>query len=223
MTNLTAHGYAGIDDSSKVRHLLKGIKSCKLDAVKTAILASSNLRSDFSGCVTLYKDYMTQMRGVSQGEQRQIAGFEVEGEEEVPGGGGSGKGGKGKKRPWENITVGKKCDDRYYSAEEYRALSREERFYLRALRDKRVASGGRRNNPRRAKGGGGKRMKAADKAISVLSTAVDALQMGAAINTSTIAPVATTLAVIPPVVAAVAVNNTNNTALSRIATRQTRE
>ena len=66
-------------------------------------------------------------------------------------------------------------------------------------------------------------MKAADMAISVLSTAVDALQMREAVNTSIIAPVSTTLAVIPPVVAAVAVNNTNNTALSRIATRQTRE
>ena len=94
LSDLTAHGYAGIDDRSKVRHLLKGIKSCKLDAVKTAILASSNLRSDFSGCVTLYKDYMTQMRGVSEGEQRQIAGFALE-EEKVSGAGGSGKGGEG--------------------------------------------------------------------------------------------------------------------------------
>ena len=149
LSDLTAHGYAGIDDRSKVRHLLKGIKSCKLDAVKTAILASSNLRSDFSGCVTLYKDYMTQMRGVSEGEQRQIAGFALE-EEKVSGGGGSGKGKK--TRPWDDITVGKKCDDRYYSKEEYSALSREERFYLRALRDKRVAEGGKRNTPRRSGG-----------------------------------------------------------------------
>ena len=66
-------------------------------------------------------------------------------------------------------------------------------------------------------------MKAADKAISVLSTAVDALQMNATLNTSTIAPVSTTLAVIPPVVPILAVTNTNNSALSRIATRQSRE
>ena len=60
LTDLTSHGYAGIDERSKVRHLLKGIKTFKMDSVKTAILASDTLRSDFGGCVTLYKDYMTQ-------------------------------------------------------------------------------------------------------------------------------------------------------------------
>ena len=137
---------------------------------------------------------------------------------------GGGRGGK--KRARIDTVIGEKCDDRYYSAEEYKALSRENRKYLREVRDKRVAAGGARNTPRRSKGGdagGGKRMKAADKAISVLSTAVDALQMREAINTSNIAPVSTTLAVIPPVVAALPVTNTNNSALSRIAIRQTRE
>ena len=67
-------------------------------------------------------------------------------------------------------------------------------------------------------------MKAADKTISVLSTAVDALQMRESLNTSTIAPVSTTLTVVPPHVAATPpAFNTNNSALSRIATRQSRE
>ena len=53
LSDLNYHGYAGIDERSKVRHLLKGIKTFKLDAVKTTILASDALRSDFGGCVTL--------------------------------------------------------------------------------------------------------------------------------------------------------------------------
>ena len=77
LTDLTSHGYTGIDKRSKVRHLLKGIKAFKIDNVKTAILASDTLRSDFGGCVTLYKDYMTQQEGlsVSVSDRRNISGL----------------------------------------------------------------------------------------------------------------------------------------------------
>ena len=39
-----------------------------MDSVKTAILASDVLRSDFNGCVSLYKDFMSQNEGVSAGD-----------------------------------------------------------------------------------------------------------------------------------------------------------
>ena len=59
LTDLKEHGYSGIDERSKVRHLLKGIKTDALDVVKTQILSSTTLRSDFSACVSLYKDFIS--------------------------------------------------------------------------------------------------------------------------------------------------------------------
>ena len=71
--DLTAHGYAGIDERSKVRHLLKGIKSFKMDSVKTAILASNTLRSGFNSRVTLYKDFMVKNECIATGDGRIIS------------------------------------------------------------------------------------------------------------------------------------------------------
>lgn len=84
---------------------------------------------------------------------------------------------------------------------------------MRKLRDDRVSSGKDRNV-------GTKKSKITE-AISVLSTAVDQLQVANS-KTVRIAEVATTtptttLTVLPP---AVELTNTNNSALSRISTRQ---
>jgi hypothetical protein len=45
---LKDYGYAGIYDSSKVRHLLKGIKKTELDVCKTQVMASPSLCDDFA-------------------------------------------------------------------------------------------------------------------------------------------------------------------------------
>jgi hypothetical protein len=52
------YGYAGIDDSSKVRHLLKGIKTTELDVCKTQVMASPSLRDDFAVTVELYSTFI---------------------------------------------------------------------------------------------------------------------------------------------------------------------
>ena len=54
------HGYSGIDERSKVRHLTNGIKTKALDSVKTQILSSAALRNDFSACVNLFQDFIDQ-------------------------------------------------------------------------------------------------------------------------------------------------------------------
>ena len=60
LTGLVEHGYSGIDDRSKVQHLMAGIKTKVLDPVKTQIMASATLRNDFDACVNLYKDFIEQ-------------------------------------------------------------------------------------------------------------------------------------------------------------------
>ena len=60
LTGLVEHGYSGIDERSKLRHLMAGIKTKVLDPVKTQIMASATLRNDFDACVNLYKDFIEQ-------------------------------------------------------------------------------------------------------------------------------------------------------------------
>ena len=60
LDGLVRYGYAGIDNRSKVRHFIDGIKTNSLDAVKTRIMSDVGLRNDFEQCVTLYKDMIQQ-------------------------------------------------------------------------------------------------------------------------------------------------------------------
>jgi hypothetical protein len=53
LNGLKDYGYAGIDDSSEVCHLLKGIKTTELDVCKTHMMASPSLRDNFATTVEL--------------------------------------------------------------------------------------------------------------------------------------------------------------------------
>ena len=44
LEGLKEYGYAGMDEGSKTRHLLAGIKTTELDSVKTQILCNAELR-----------------------------------------------------------------------------------------------------------------------------------------------------------------------------------
>jgi hypothetical protein len=60
LEGLVEHGCAGIDNRSKVQHLMTGIKTNTLDSVKTHIMASPVLRNDFTDTVRLYIDFIKQ-------------------------------------------------------------------------------------------------------------------------------------------------------------------
>ena len=60
LEGLVEYGYAGIDERSKVRLLCQGIKVDNLAHIKTQILASAQLRTDFDACVNLYQDFIKQ-------------------------------------------------------------------------------------------------------------------------------------------------------------------
>jgi hypothetical protein len=55
-------GYAGIDDSYKVRHLLKGIKTTELDVFKMQVMSSPSLRDDFEATVELYSNFIKKIK-----------------------------------------------------------------------------------------------------------------------------------------------------------------
>jgi hypothetical protein len=48
LNGLKDYGYAEFDDSSKVRHLIKGTKTDELDVCKMQVMASPSLRDEFA-------------------------------------------------------------------------------------------------------------------------------------------------------------------------------
>jgi hypothetical protein len=64
LEGLVEHEYVGIDERSKVCHLMESIKTKALDAAKAQIMANANLRINFIACVTLFKDFIAQERSV---------------------------------------------------------------------------------------------------------------------------------------------------------------
>ena len=62
LQSLVQHGYAGIDERSKVRDLLNGIKTNELDTAKGQIWASPTLQNNFDDCVTLFQDFINNKR-----------------------------------------------------------------------------------------------------------------------------------------------------------------
>ena len=197
LSSLTSHGYAGIDERSKVRHLMAGIKTDKLDTIVAQILSNADLRVNFTHCVTLYKDYISQARHTGGATGLNISA--VQGDD------------KGTKRSNDEV---EECDDRYYTSEEYTKLTQAQRYGLLLARKAR----GSEHAGKRKKS---KRMKAArmEKSISVLASAVDKIQMaGSEKGTGTSDAKSIVLAAVAE--SEKKVTNATHSALTRIATRQ---
>jgi hypothetical protein len=62
LNGLTEYRYSSIDNGTKVRKLMVGIKTEALDTVKAAVMASSALRTNYPDVVTLYGDFIKQQK-----------------------------------------------------------------------------------------------------------------------------------------------------------------
>jgi len=65
LNGLREYGYSGIDKRTMVRYLTAGIKTTSLDHVKTRILSDASLQENFSACVNLFQDFITQKEAES--------------------------------------------------------------------------------------------------------------------------------------------------------------
>ena len=79
LIDLKEHGYADINERSKVRHLMEIIKTVALDNIKTSVLSSTTLCLDFTACVGIYKDFIAQFNNAEQ-DSLIIAGSGTEGD-----------------------------------------------------------------------------------------------------------------------------------------------
>jgi hypothetical protein len=121
--------YAGIDDSSKVRRLLKGIKTTELDVCKTQVMASPSLRDDFATTLELYFTFIKQLKA----ENPQLNVSEVRFARKKVGKNSFGKRNSTGISNVSNAAV----DDRFFEKHEYRALTPDQKNRLRLKRLKR--------------------------------------------------------------------------------------
>ena len=113
---LNEYGYAGMDEGSKTRHSLAGIKTTALDSVKTQITCNTELRQDFAKCVVLINDYIMQTM-VNKPQVLDISSTTTKTEIEQK-----------KRKPQGTV------EDRYYTIQEYKTLSNEQKKEVKDLR-----------------------------------------------------------------------------------------
>ena len=118
LTGLVKNGYSGINDRSKLRHLMAGIKTKVLDPVKTQIMESATLRNDFDACVNLYKDFIEKSDNLGVRDTN-ISSVQSDRN------GATGKSGsaRGSGTNYDKIVPDNSVPDRYYTGEEYQALN----------------------------------------------------------------------------------------------------
>jgi hypothetical protein len=129
LNGLNEYGYSGIDDSSKVHHLLKGIKTTELDVCKAQVMASPTLRDDVPATVELYSTFIKKIK--AQNPQLNVS--EVSYARKSGGGKGWGK------RSSSGISNNFNGDvaDRFFEKHEYHTLTPEQKNNLRLKRLKR--------------------------------------------------------------------------------------
>jgi len=114
------NGHAGIDAASQVRKLLSGIKTSKLDVIKSQILASPALRQDLDACINLYDDCMSH--SLQSDPNFNISSLQFKG-----------------RKPDVDVDdlPGEPVEDRFYTPDEYAQLSAGQKSGLRAMREAR--------------------------------------------------------------------------------------
>ena len=65
----------GIDTSAQVRHFIEVIKITQFDELKAQIMNTASLRTNYDGCISVYKTFIDQSNKVSPTELN-ISGVE---------------------------------------------------------------------------------------------------------------------------------------------------
>ena len=133
LQSLVQHGYAGIDERSKGRHLLDSIKTNELDTAKGQIWASTALQNNFDDCVTLFQDFINNKRTATT-RTSTIALI----------------GTKRKRDDGEGMDIepDMSVDDRYYTGKEYAMLSKAKKLGLKFNGQKHGHKPGNKGNPK---------------------------------------------------------------------------
>ena len=148
LQSLVQHGYAGIDEGSKVRHLLDGIKTNELDTAKGQIWASPMLQTSFDDCVTLFQDFINNKKTATTWTST-IASIETKR--------------KSNDINQDDTAPDLSVDDRYYTGKEYSKLSKAEKLGLKLKCQRRGHKPGNMGNNKTGNMGNKGRPRASQK------------------------------------------------------------
>jgi hypothetical protein len=167
LNGLKYYEYADIDDSSKVRHLLKGIKTTHLDVCNTKVMARPSLRDDFTATVEIYSTFINQMKA----ENPELNVYEVNFAHGKPDKNSLGQRHSAGISNVSNAAV----DDRFFENHEYNSITPDQKNTLRLKRLKRgyVGKGHTGNGNSNGKNKGkGAPIKPLTRSIAALSTKI---------------------------------------------------
>jgi hypothetical protein len=165
---LKEYGYTGIDDSSKVRQLLKGIKTNELDVCKTQVMDTPSLRDEFASTVELYSTFIKQTKA----ENQQLNVSEVS---FAPGKGGKNSFGKRGSSGISNF-FNAAVDDQFFEKHEYHALTPDQKntLHTKWLKREHVGNGHGGNGYGNGKcNDKGPNLKSLNRSIAALATKFD--------------------------------------------------
>jgi hypothetical protein len=126
LSGLKYYGYAGVDDLSKVHHLLKGINTTELDVCKKKVMSSPSLTDDFAATVELYSTFIQQMK--AKNPQLNVSQVIF-----ARGKAGKNSFGKFNSSVMSNVSNAA-VDDRFFEKHEYHALTPDQKNTLRLKR-----------------------------------------------------------------------------------------
>ena len=167
LEGLVRCGYAGIDERTKVRYLLDGVKTDELDTPKSAILSETRYRNDFDACVTFVKSFIKQKSSM-EAPTRHIAQTAMHQA-------GLAQGLNPSQADYDSV------QDRYYSKEECDKLTNKQKEALRRKRAKRNHVPGSQSSKvlpgqeSKKQKTNGKSVKALPRTVSALAKQIDTL------------------------------------------------
>ena len=158
-TNLKQYGYAGLDERSKVRHLLGGINDEGVNPVVCQVLALKESDKTFDSVAKLFAEYLRQKKHEPTARRLSSVGTPLggggggrgRGRDPRRGSGGRGRGGDG--RPSKGGGVPDQADvdkvkhlvaGKFYSTKEYATFNAAEKAWIHQNRPKPDKSPGKR-------------------------------------------------------------------------------
>jgi hypothetical protein len=123
LNGLTDYGYSGIDNGTKVRKLMAGIKTDALDTLKATVLASPALRTNYPDVVTLYGDFIKKQK--IESARMNLSDAHITRRHNGP----ASVAGSDCEASYDGVV-----EDRFYNHAEYRTLSPDQKRELRLKR-----------------------------------------------------------------------------------------
>jgi hypothetical protein len=136
LQGMMEYGYAGIDERTKVRYLLAGIKTSALTPCTANLMATPDIRNSFDRTAGAIKDFINHMKSDSSGRDRDVTVASLLSNVKS-GGRNRFTSRKGQSTDGQHVKLDMAVEDQYYSQQEYVGLSAAQKLALKMKRSAR--------------------------------------------------------------------------------------